>query len=64
MSLLGSLYQYNYQCGALDCHHIMMSYLGDGDLVSKVKEHNRTYEARFNYVTHHGICVRCRVVVS
>ena len=33
---------------------LLTAYLGDGDLVSKVKEHNRTCEARFSYATHYG----------
>jgi len=61
---LRSLYQYIYQCGAPDCNHITVSYQGEGDAVSKVKEHwtrlhNRTCEARFSPVTHLGY--QCQV---
>ena len=56
---LRSLYQYIYQCGAPDCRHLSVSYHGDGDALSEVREHwtkqhNRACEARFSSVKHLG----------
>ena len=54
-----SLYQYIYRCGAPACQLVSVSYQGERNAGSKVKEHwmmqhNRAYEARYSPVTYLG----------